>query len=255
VRGLADKVVVIAGGATGIGADSARRLCDEGAKVVVGDINEVDGRATVDAIVAGGGTAHFVAFDMADEASVRLLMESAAERFGGIDALFSNAADLRPEIVLADSDVVDVDLAVWHRTIAVNLTGFFYAARHAIPHLLARGGGAILVTSSADAFAGAAERPAYASSKAGLGALVRHIATRWGKDGIRANAVAPGPVLSEVFEANATTEMIDGFLAQLRLGRLGRPPDIASMVAFLLSDEGSWVTGQVVSVDGGMVVR
>jgi NAD(P)-dependent dehydrogenase (short-subunit alcohol dehydrogenase family) len=255
VQGLAGKVVVIAGGATGIGAATARRLGDEGAKVVVGDINAVDGQATADAVSAGGGTAHFVAFDMADEPSVGRLFESAAERFGGIDALFSSAADLRPEIVLADSNVVDVDLAVWHRTIAVNLTGFFYAARHAIPHLLARGGGAIVVTSSADAFLGAAERPAYATSKAGLGALIRHISNRWGKEGIRANAVAPGPVLSEVFEANATAEMINGFLAQLRLGRLGRPPDIASMVAFLLSDEGAWITGQVVSVDGGMVVR
>jgi len=248
-------VVVIAGGATGIGAATAHRLGDEGARVVVGDINAVDGQATVDAISSGGGTAHFVEFDMADELSVGKLIESAAERFGGIDALFSNAADLRPEIVLADTDVVDVDLAVWHRTIAVNLTGSFYAARHAIPHLLARGGGAIVVTSSADAFLGAAERPAYAASKAGLGALIRHIANRWGKEGIRANAVAPGPVLSEIFEAHATAEMTNGFLAQLRLGRLGRPPDIASMVAFLLSDEGAWITGQVLSVDGGMVVR
>src|SRR5262249_25484666 len=99
------------------------------------------------------------------------------------------------------------------------------------------------------------ERPAYATSKAGLGALIRHVSNRWGKEGIRANAVAPGPVLSEIFESNATTEMIDGFLAHLRLDRLGRPQDIASTVAFLLSDEGSWVTGQVVSVDGGMVVR
>lgn len=247
--------MVIAGGATGIGASTARRLCDEGAKVVVGDINDVDGPATVDAIVAAGGTAHFVPFDMADEPSVRRLFEAAAERFGAVDALFSNAADLRSEIILADTDVVDIDLAVWHRTLAVDLTGFFYAARHAIPHLLARGGGPIVVTSSADAFFGAGERPAYAASKAALGALVRHIATRWGKEGIRANAVAPGPVLSEVFEANASTEMLDGFLSQVRLDRLGRPEDIASTVAFLLSDEAAWMTGQVMSVNGGMVVR
>ncbi len=255
MQGLSGKVVVIAGGATGIGAATARRLCDEGAQVVVGDINDVDGRATVDAIAAGGGTAHFVHFDMADEPSVRMLFEAAAEHFGGIDALFSNAADLRPEIVLADTDVVDIDLAVWHRSIAVDLTGFFYAARHAIPHLLVRGGGVIVVTSSADAFFGAGERPAYAASKAGLGALVRHIATRWGKQGIRANAVAPGPVLSEVFEAGASAEMREAFLSQLRLDRLGRPEDIASTVAFLLSDEAAWMTGQVMSVNGGMVVR
>jgi len=255
VSRLAGKVVVVAGGASGIGAATAARLAAEGSRVVVGDIDATAGRRTVDALAAEGHDVVFVHFDIADEGSVEALMQGAVATFGRIDGLFSNAADLRPEVILRDTDVVEMDVAVWHRSIAVDLVGFFYTARHAIPRLLDGGGGSIVVTSSAGAFTGGAEHPAYATSKAGLGALVRHIATRWGKEGIRCNAVAPGPVLSEVFRANASPAAIDALAAPLRLDRLGEPEDVASMVAMLLSDEATWITGQVIGVDGGMVLR
>ncbi|MBO0728290.1 MAG: SDR family oxidoreductase [Acidimicrobiaceae bacterium] len=252
---LADKVVVVAGGATGIGAATARLIAGEGAKVVLGDINEKQGRVTAEAIAERGGSAVFQAFDIADEGSVKRLMDAAIDKFGRIDALFSNAADLRPEIILRDSDIVDIDVDLWHHTLAVDLTGFFYTSRHAIPHLLRAGGGPIVVTSSAAAFLADAERPAYATAKAGIGAMVRHIATRWGKEGLRCNAVAPGPVLSEVFKAGADPATLAKLTAPLLVDRMGEPEDIAAMVLFLLSDEASWITGQVIGVNGGMVVR
>jgi len=249
---LEQKVIVVAGGATGIGAETARHLARSGAKVVVGDINEDAGHRTVDAI---GGDARFVTFDIADEDSVRALMDTAAAAFGRLDGLFSNAADLRPEVISNDTDIVSMDTEVWHRSLAVDLTGFFYTARHALPHLLGAGGGSILVTSSAAAFLGGGTRPAYATAKAGLGALVRHIASRWGKEGVRCNAVAPGLVLSDDLRPKVPAERQQAYLGSQLLGRLGEPRDIASMVTFLFSDEAEWITGQVFGVDGGMVLR
>lgn len=255
VTDLIGKVVVVAGGATGIGAAAAARLARDGAFVVVGDINEEGGRATVGEIVEAGGRASFVPFDIVDEGSVEALMESARAAHGRIDGLFSNAADLRRQVVLEDHDVVTIDVAIWNRTLAVNLTGFFLTARHAIPIMLEGGGGSIVVTSSAAAFRGGPERPTYAASKAGLGALVRHIATRWGKEGIRCNSVAPGPVLSENFRTQARPAALEQLSAPLCLDRFGDPSDIAATVAFLLSEDAAWLTGQVISVDGGMVLR
>ena len=249
---LQDKVIVVAGGATGIGAATARLLVGAGANVVVGDVNQEDGVATVDAI---GGGSRFVAFDIADEGSVVNLMASAVAAFGRLDGLFSNAADLRPEVLAQDTDIVEMDPASWHRSLEVNLTGFFYTARHAIPHLLEAGGGPIVVTSSAAAFTSDKARPAYATAKAGLGALVRHIAIRWGKEGIRCNAVAPGVVVSERQRAAMPPRHLESYLAMHRLGRLGHPEDIAGTVTFLLSDQADWITGQVIGVDGGMVMR
>jgi NAD(P)-dependent dehydrogenase (short-subunit alcohol dehydrogenase family) len=252
VVALEQKVIVVAGGATGIGAESARQLAQAGARVVVGDINEEGGRRTVKAI---GGEARFVPFDISDEASVKALMDEAIEAFGRVDGLFSNAADLRPEVLSMDTDIVSMNSEIWHRSLAVDLTGFFYTARHALPHVLAAGGGSIVVTSSAAAFQGGRTRPAYATSKAGLGALVRHIATRWGKEGVRCNAVAPGLVLSDELRPKVPEERQQAYLGSQLLARLGEPKDIASMVTYLFSDEAEWITGQVIGVDGGMVPR
>jgi NAD(P)-dependent dehydrogenase (short-subunit alcohol dehydrogenase family) len=257
VRMFAQKVFVVAGGATGIGAETARQLVAAGARVVVGDINEAGGRRTVEAIGGSGeqAPAHFVHFDISDEDSVKALIGAVLDTYGRLDGLFSNAADLRPAVLSSDSDIVAMDVETWHHSLAVDLTGFFYTARHALPHLLEAGGGPIVVTSSAAAFHGGSTRPAYATSKAGLGALVRHIASRWGKEGIRCNAVAPGLVLSDELRPQVPAERQQGYLASQLLGRLGEPRDIASMVTFLLSDQAAWITGQVIGVDGGMVPR
>jgi NAD(P)-dependent dehydrogenase (short-subunit alcohol dehydrogenase family) len=249
---LERKVIVVAGGATGIGAEAARRFVHAGAKVVVGDINEERGRRTVADI---GGESLFVHFDISDEGSVKDLISAAVSTFDRLDGLFSNAADLRPEVLSGDTDIVSMDVQTWHHSLAVDLTGFFYTARNAVPHLLRSGGGSIVVTSSAAAFAGGSARPAYSTSKAGLGALVRHIASRWGREGIRCNAVAPGLVLSDELRPNVPESRQKAYLASQKFSRLGEPRDVAAMVTFLLSDAAEWITGQVIGVDGGLVMR
>jgi NAD(P)-dependent dehydrogenase (short-subunit alcohol dehydrogenase family) len=253
MRGLQGKVAVIAGGGTGIGAATAQRLAEEGVSVAIGDIN-IDAAQTVAArIVAAGGTAIAIKFDVSDDASVKALVDAAVETYGGIDLMHANAADLR--LCLSDTDAVDIALDIFDRTMTVNLRGHLLCTRHAIPALLKRGGGAIVYTSSGAAYVGEPERVAYAISKSGINALMRHVASRWGKDGIRSNAIAPGLVLTEGSRASMDDEAQARMIELGRSPRLGRPADIASMVAMLMSDDGDWINGQVLSVDGGITMR
>jgi NAD(P)-dependent dehydrogenase (short-subunit alcohol dehydrogenase family) len=252
VRGLADKVVVVAGGAGGIGTASCTRLAAEGAKVVVGDLDADAAQAVVDLIRADGGDAVGVQVDISDEASVAALVQTALSAYGGIDGFHANAADL--SIIGKDTDVLDVDLAIVDRTLRVNLRGHVLCTRAVVPQLLERGG-AIVYTTSAAAFVGEPERVAYAMSKSGLNALVRHVASKYGRSGVRANAVAPGLVLSANVYETIGQEFQEQVLAATRSQRLGDPADVAGMVAFLLSDDGEWINGQIISVDGGATLR
>ncbi len=253
MRGLKDKVAVIAGGGTGIGAATALRLAEEGTAVAIGDINLEGARAVAGKITAAGGKATAIRFDVSDDTSVRELVHSAVETYGGIDFMHANAADL--SLCLTDTDAVDIALDLFDRTIAVNLRGHLLCTRHAIPELQKRGGGAIVYTSSGAAFVGEPERVAYAVAKSGINALMRHVASRWGKEGIRSNAIAPGLVMTDAALENMPKERQDDMLALGRSTRLGRPADIASMVALLFSDDGEWINGQVISVDGGITMR
>lgn len=246
------KVAVVAGGG-GIGGATARKLAQAGASVVIGDLNEADARTIAQDIVAQGGRALGVRCDISDETSVAAMVRLAVESFGGLDLIHVNAADL--SVIFKDSNAVDVDLAVFDRTIAVNLRGHLLCTRAAIPELLKRGGGAIVYTTSGAAFIGEEERPCYAMAKSGLNALMRHVASRWGRHGIRANCVAPGFVLTENNQKTLPEGFADAAVKRTRSTRLGKPEDIAAMVALLLSDEGNWINGQVVSVDGGATMR
>jgi NAD(P)-dependent dehydrogenase (short-subunit alcohol dehydrogenase family) len=221
---------------------------------VVADIDVAAAAQVAQGISSGAGTAVPLAFDIADEDSVGKLFEEVSRAFGGVDLLHNVAADLSPGTIGRDSDLLDVDLAVWDRTLHVDLRGYVLTMRAAIPIMLARGGGAIVNTSSTAAFLGEATRPAYGAAKAGINAISRHVANRWGREGIRCNVVAPGLVLTET-----ATEAVLDVLAK-RLGRnpsglLGTPDDIAAAVAYLLSSDAGFINGQVISVDGGITMR
>ena len=250
---LTDRVVLVAGAATGLGADSARRLASEGARVVVGDLDGAGAERTADTIRAAGGDAIAVQFDISDDDSVQKLVSTTVETYGGLDAVHVNAGDMAS--VRRDTDVVDIDLDVWDRTVAVNLRGHMLVTRHCVPELLARGGGAIVYTSSIASFTGEPQRPAYSATKAGVNALARHVASRWGREGVRANAVTPGLILTEEIQNGVPAERLDAMLARARSTRLGRPSDVSGMVAYLISDDGTWINGQVVNIDGGTVLR
>jgi NAD(P)-dependent dehydrogenase (short-subunit alcohol dehydrogenase family) len=178
------------------------------------------------------------------------MMAAAVETFGGLDAMLVNMADL--SLHAEDGDALTVPLAVFDRAVAVNLRGHLLCTRAALPALLARGGGALIYTSSSAAFMGRPVRVSYAVTKQALVALMRHVAARWGKDGIRANVIAPGLVLSEKNRGHPERDTV---LAITRSPRLGEPEDIAAMVAHLASADGAWINGQVVCVDGGVTMR
>jgi NAD(P)-dependent dehydrogenase (short-subunit alcohol dehydrogenase family) len=250
---LVDKVIIVAGGGTGIGAATAVRLAAEGARVVVGDIPGGVAPLVASRIDREGGQAIAVPFDITQEASVENLIGTAVRTYGGLDGIHVNAADLN--VIMRDTDAVSVPLEVLDRTLDVNLRGHFLCTRHAVPELLKRGGGAIVYSTSTAAFGGEPERVAYAMSKSGLNALMRHVASRWGKEGIRANAVAPGLVVTEKMRTTIPPEFEAYALAATRSTRLGRPEDIAAMVALLMSADGEWINGQVLSVDGGAILR
>jgi len=253
MRGLQDKVAIVAGGGSGIGAATARRLAEAGARIVIGDLKPEAADSVAAQIREQGGRAIGIGFDVTDEPSVARLVAAAVEGFGGLDAIHINFADL--SIIFQDKDALSTPLDVFDRTIAVDLRGHLVCTRHAVPALLARGGGSIVYTVSGAAFVGSADYVCYSMAKAGITALMRHVATRWGKDGIRANAVAPGLVLTDAVRAGMSEAAKAQMLAMGRTPRLGQPQDIAGMVALLMSEEGGWITGQVVSVDGGATMR
>lgn len=242
---------MVIGSGTGIGAATVRRLCAEGARVCAADLNVNAARAVADALAADGHDAFAVPIDIADEGSVNAAFGLALERFGRLDGAHVNAADMRT--IFADSNAVEVDLGVFDRTIAVNLRGHLLCAREAIPALERSGGGALVFTSSEASVVGEPERPSYAMAKSGINALVRHISSRWGKAGIRANAVAPGFVMTPEMIAGGQVppKWIEICLKQVNAPRLGEVDDIAAMVAHLLSADGRWINGQVFHVNGG----
>lgn len=249
MRGLAGKRIIVAGSATGIGAATARRLAAEGARLVLGDAN-TEG---VEKIATEIG-APWRAFDLADADSIATLVSGACAELGGLDGVANVAADTSQATVLRDVDLMDMDLGLWQHTLQTNLIGTAWIIKQCLPHLIEAGGGAIVNVSSEATVMGYPVPAAYAASKAGVNTLARHVATRWGKQNIRCNSVSPGAVLSEKMYA-----MGEEYIQSMRDGtphaRLGEPEDLAASIAFLLSDDGEWVTGQVWSVNGGTFLR
>ena len=221
----------------------AVRLTGDGPPVATADLD--------DEIQALGGKAIARSFDITDEASYKDLVDDTVNEFGRLDGLFNVAADLSPTTLAQDSDVLSVPLEVWRHTIDVTLSGYMYGIRHALPIMIDQGGGGIVNTMSTVVWMGEDRRVAYQSAKAGLYGLTRHTATRGGKHGVRCNSVAPGVILTGAALANSTEEWRNEILASVRSNRLGVPENLAAMVAFLFSDDGAYVTGQTILVDGG----
>jgi len=253
MRNLQGKVGVVVGAATGIGAASAVRLAEEGVKVVVADLNMAAAAKTVERIRSSGGTATALHVDVNDEETVAALFRRAAEEYGRIDAVHANAANLG--LIARDGNALTLSYEIFEQTMRTNLYGYILCTRYAIPLLAQAGGGSIIYTSSAASFGGPGDLLAYSISKAGVNNLVRHVASGWAKEGVRAYAIAPGFVLTENARANVAQSVQDAALSQSRSGFHGLPEDIASSVAFLMSEDARWINGQVVSVDGGMIMR
>lgn len=255
MRGLTNKVFIVTGAGSGIGAATALRLVDEGAKVAAADISVPGLEKTVAAAGSRGDAIVAIPFDLGDEASIVNMVDQAVKAFGRIDGVTNVAADISPATMGKDVDVANMAPALWTHVLQVNLIGTATVIRETLPHLEAAGGGSIVNISSVAAWMGDLTLPAYAASKSGLNALTRHTARAGGSKNIRCNAIAPGVVLTDALKAVTPKETIDRLLAQVLLSRLGQPDDIAASVAFMLSDESSWMTGQIMSVNGGQLLR
>lgn len=245
---LDGKVVLLSGGASPIGRATALRLSAEGAAVVVGDVAADAAETVAREAVAAGGRAVGLACDVRRDESVAAFVQRAVAEFGGVDAVDHNAAWSHPRL---DTDAVGVDLGVWERALETITRGALLLARHVVPVMAARQGGSIVTISSGTSTIGESTRVAYGVSKAALNQLTRHLAVRYGRDGIRANAIAPGFVLTETAIANVPADVQRRLTEANPMRRLGTPDDIARVVVFLCSDASAYVNGQVLHVDGG----
>lgn len=238
-----DKVIIITGGASGIGEATARRFSAEGARVVIADFSE-HGAALAEALGASDGRALFVRTDVVDSTQVQTLMARTVEAFGRIDILFANAG------IAADASIDQLDEDAWRRTIDINLTGVFLCDKYAAEHMATQGGGVIVNCGSIHSHVGKSGVTAYAAAKGGVKLLTQTLSIDLAPKGIRVNAVCPGYIDTPLL-AKAPPEMKAALAGLHPMGRLGRPEEVASAVLFLASDEASFITGASLLVDGG----
>lgn len=248
------KVVIITGGALGIGQATAWEFAKEGAKVVVADVNREAGDATTAEVERLGGKGLMLQADVSDSAECRRVVESTVERFGGVDILFNNVGIQPPESYL---DVEDTPEEMWDRIIGVNLKSCFLMSKYSIPEIRKRGGGAIINTASVQGLQSQPLVPPYAASKGGILSLTRQMSLDYAKDNIRVLAVCPGSIDTPMLRAAAQVEGVDpdeivaSWGAAHPLGRVGTGRDIANAVLFLASEKAGFMTGEYVNVDGG----
>ena len=250
---LKDKVALITGGAAGIGKATAQRFTEEGARVVICDVNAEAGQATVQEL---GSNAAFSTVNVTDRQAVQEWVDDVVARYGRVDVLVNNAGILRDNqlVRVKDGELVKQMLeAEFDLVIAVNLKGVFNCAQAVAPHMIRQGGGVILSASSVVGLDGNFGQTNYVATKAGVIGMTKVWARELGRYGIRVNAVAPGFTATEIL-VSMPEKVLDGMRARTPLGRLGEPRDIANAYLFLASDEASFITGAVLRVDGGIVV-
>jgi NAD(P)-dependent dehydrogenase (short-subunit alcohol dehydrogenase family) len=246
VRRLVDRVAVVTGGGSGIGLATVRRFASEGALVVVGDVDPTAGKAAADEV---GGL--FVRVDVTSPEQVDALFQTAVDTHGGLDIAFNNAGISPPD----DDSILTTGLDAWRRVQEVNLTSVYLCCKAAIPHMQARGKGSIINTASFVARMGAAtSQISYTASKGGVLAMSRELGVQFAREGIRVNALSPGPVntplLQELFAKDP--ERAARRLVHIPVGRFAEPDEIAAAVAFLASDDSSFITAAEFLVDGGL---
>ena len=243
---LENKVAVITGAASGIGRETARRFAEEGAKVCVVDLNDLAGGE-----VAGDLDGLYIHANVTDPDDVQRMYREASEHFGGVDVLFNNAGISPPD----DDSILETEMEAWERVQNVNLKSVYLCCKHGIPRLLERGGGSVINTASFVAVMGAAtSQISYTASKGGVLAMSRELGVQFARQGVRVNALCPGPVntplLQELFAKDP--EKAARRLVHLPMGRFAEAVEIANAALFLASDESSYVNASTFLVDGGL---
>jgi NAD(P)-dependent dehydrogenase (short-subunit alcohol dehydrogenase family) len=247
---LQDKVALITGAASGIGRHSALRFAAEGARVVAADLDEDGAQAVVEEIGRSGGEALALRTDVASAQDCARMVAAAEEHFGRLDVLFNNAGIMHGD----DSDAIDTDEAIWDLTMAVNVKGVLFGCKHGIPALRRAGGGSIINTASFVALMGAATpQLAYTASKGAVLSLTRELAVLHAREGVRVNALCPGPLRTELLMKFLDTDAKrNRRLVHLPMGRFGEAEEMADAALYLASDESSYVNGSTFLVDGGL---
>jgi NAD(P)-dependent dehydrogenase (short-subunit alcohol dehydrogenase family) len=247
---LKGKRVFITGAGGGIGRASALKCAAEGAAIIACDISAQAAQATADAVAAAGGRAAIAVADLTDEAACIAAFAAGAAAFGGIDIMFNNAGI----VAAGDDGPVETTRAVWDRTIAANLTSVFLCCKAGLPHLLEGGGGVIINNASIVALVGSAfPQIAYTAAKGGVLAMTRELAIMYARQNIRAVAICPGPTATPLVQAFLSDDEAWALRRKyMPMGRLGQPAEIANLVAFLASDEASYITGSAYTIDGGI---
>lgn len=246
---LKGKVAIVTGSTSGIGVGIASLFAAEGAKVVICGRRKEKGQAVVDSIVKEGGEASYHFMDMADTNSVKELIDDTAEKYGKIDILVNNAAN----VGLKDGRVDELTLEMWDAIFQSNIRGTFYATQCVLPHMQKNeNGGSIINIGSMASCGGDLGSTAYACAKAGVNMLTQYTALQYGKQNIRCNCVRPGLIVTPQNEAHVPQALKDVFLSNIMVNRYGCPEDIGHMCVYLASDESCYVTGQIINVDGGL---
>lgn len=245
-------IITGAGAAAGIGAVTARILGEAGAKLVLADLPGVSLDETAAMLAKVGIQPALCPADIATEASVIALMEFTKATYGGLDFVVNNAASQGHR---GDTDVMSMSVELWDLVMSVNARGTMLMCKHALPLLIARGGGSIVNLSSGTAAQGDFFSTAYGTSKGAISTFTKYVATQYGAQGIRCNAIAPGLIMTPKLAATLPLEMQEVFRQHCLTGSLGQPEDIAESILFLVSDKSRFLTGQVIAVDGGFATH